>query len=304
MFEELFQPGNNSPFSEKAYDPNAVQALGKAQTAQSGIDPQLLAQLKAQTLGNGPSLSQGVLRQAQDQNLSNQLALAGSLNGVTNPGMALRTVSTNLGAMNQQAAMQAAQARMAEQLAAQQGVASLGQQQQQSNQFNAGQHNQILSQDTASANAMRAAQNAQIATQSDQTQKAANGFTNQLIGGTLNGLGSVAQSAGLPVNPFAPASAASDENMKRDIKPAHHQIREFLDSLEPHEYEYKQTFLPGTAPGKHISAMAQELEKTPVGKQMINQDAAGKTVDYGRGLGTFLAALADMHQRVKALEKK
>ena len=51
--------------------------------------------------------------------------------------------------------------------------------------------------------------------------------------------------------------------------------------------------------------MAQELEKAgPVGRAMVEDTPDGKMVHYGRGLATMLAAQADLHARLKAVENK
>jgi hypothetical protein len=50
--------------------------------------------------------------------------------------------------------------------------------------------------------------------------------------------------------------------------------------------------------------MAQELEKSELGRRLVKDTPSGKMVDYGRGLGTMLAAIADMNSRVKELETR
>lgn len=114
----------------------------------------------------------------------------------------------------------------------------------------------------------------------------------QLVGGIIGG----AAQAG--------AAAASDERVKKEIKPAHKEIRSFLDSLGVHSYKYKDDEKPLRGKDRYVSAMAQELEKTEIGKSMVKDTKDGKVVDYGKGFGTMLAAQADLHQRLKQLEKK
>lgn len=93
----------------------------------------------------------------------------------------------------------------------------------------------------------------------------------------------------------------SDENLKSDIKSA--DMGGFLDKLKAHKYEYKNPDMPGAGDGTHYSVMAQELEKTPVGAAMVKDTPDGKVVDYGKGFGTMLASMAEMHDRLKKLEK-
>jgi hypothetical protein len=98
----------------------------------------------------------------------------------------------------------------------------------------------------------------------------------------------------------ADAVQRSDENAKTDIKPGEKKLAEFLESLDAHDYVYKEPKRDGE--GRHVSVMAQELEKSELGKKMVFEDEHGKLVDYSKGLPAMLAAIASMHKRVKTLE--
>ncbi|TXH18368.1 MAG: hypothetical protein E6R03_02340 [Hyphomicrobiaceae bacterium] len=76
-------------------------------------------QLAAQALGQAPSLAESQLKQAMDQNLKQQAALASSQLGA-NSGLALRRVLDSTAAANQQLSQAATQQRLVERLAAQQ----------------------------------------------------------------------------------------------------------------------------------------------------------------------------------------
>jgi hypothetical protein len=98
----------------------------------------------------------------------------------------------------------------------------------------------------------------------------------------------------------AGGTAISDERAKdeiRDFDPS-----EFLDAITGYKYKYKDKKKNGE--GDHAGVMAQDLEKTSVGKSMVEDTKDGKVVDYGKGFGTILACLADMHDRVKKVEGK
>ncbi len=73
-----------------------------------------------------------------------------------------------------------------------------------------------------------------------------------------------------------------------------------MDSLTSYKYHYKKPEKHGE--GQHYGVMAQDLEKTPEGSAMVEDTPEGKKVDYGQGFGTLLAAMADVHRRVKDLE--
>lgn len=97
----------------------------------------------------------------------------------------------------------------------------------------------------------------------------------------------------------------SDERSKKNVKPGSDAVAGWLDELKPYQYEYKDPHADGAAPGKHVSVMAQDLERTSLGKSAVIEGADGmKQVDYGRLGGLSLAAIVDMHNRLKAVEKK
>lgn len=96
------------------------------------------------------------------------------------------------------------------------------------------------------------------------------------------------------------AAMMSDENEKKNIKPF--SASEFLDNIVPSKYHYKNSERDGA--GMHASPMAQDLEKSAVGKSMVKDTPDGKMVDYGKGFGAILASLVDVHNRVKKIEGK
>lgn len=101
----------------------------------------------------------------------------------------------------------------------------------------------------------------------------------------------------------AAAIAASDRNMKKNIKP-NKETQAFLNALSDNEYEYKDHSLPGTQSGKNYGPMAQDLEKTAMGKTAVRETANGKYVDSARGFLLALSGLANLNQRLSALEAK
>lgn len=94
----------------------------------------------------------------------------------------------------------------------------------------------------------------------------------------------------------------SDENKKKNIKKATSKIRDLLDNLDAYEYEYKEPEKYGE--GEHVSVMAQDLEKSDLGKDMIVDTEEGKMVDYSKSLPAIMASLGEMHKRISKLEKK
>lgn len=96
--------------------------------------------------------------------------------------------------------------------------------------------------------------------------------------------------------------AKSDERSK-DVggKP---DLDAFMASLKPAEFRYKDPSAAGAAPGENVGVMAQDVEKTPVGKTMVKNTAGGKMLDMQKGFGVILAALASLHDKYEELEAK
>jgi hypothetical protein len=48
--------------------------------------------------------------------------------------------------------------------------------------------------------------------------------------------------------------------------------------------------------------MAQDLEKSQLGNQMVEESKDGKKINFAKGFAAILAANADLHRRLKAVE--
>lgn len=99
------------------------------------------------------------------------------------------------------------------------------------------------------------------------------------------------------------AAEISDKNKKKNIK--QDIKKDFLDALTAYTYDYKNPKDPGAGEGRHMSVMAQDLEKTEIGKSMVKTLEDGtKMVDYGKGFGAILAAQAHLNKRLEEIDKK
>lgn len=98
----------------------------------------------------------------------------------------------------------------------------------------------------------------------------------------------------------------SDERLKQNIKPADNEVENFMDDLSPHKYQYKDKVAdkPGGGRGNRISVMAQELEKSKLGKKTVSNEKDGKMVDYDKMQPIQLAAIANLNKRLNKLEGK
>lgn len=272
------------------------QAFMQALQAQNGIANQNAAFQGYQGLANGtgPNPAQAQLAQATQANVANQAALAAGQRGASqNVGMIARGAAQQGANAQQQAAGQAATMGAQQQIQGLQGMAGIAGQ-QVGNQAQATQgYNQAAQSEQANLfGAQGAYNNAQAGIYNNmntanqgvaiQNNKAQQG----IFGGLLGGSGAV----------------LSDKNQKTDVKPADDKIKDFLDKAGAHEYSYKDSSMPGASPGKHVSPMAQELEKSEIGKQMVIDTPNGKGVDYGKSMGTLVAALASLNKRLDSME--
>jgi hypothetical protein len=264
-----------------------------------------------------PTAAQGQLQRATDANISQAMALGASQRGAGHGG-ALRAIANQTAGAQQQAAGDSAMLRMQEQQGAQNQLGQLlsGARGQDLSQAGMAQQGAMANQSASLQQQQLNNQMVQYFTsmgmQLDQAQQAAaqaldaakaqryglmrgldiqsQGQTNQLIGAGLAAGGS-AIAAG--------AASYSDERLKKDIKGADDKTYSFLDALNASKYRYKDEDLDD---GERVSVMAQELEKSELGKGFVFETPRGKAVDYGKGLGTLLAAQSSLHKRLKALE--
>lgn len=262
-----------------------LSKLSSAENAYGQITPaqQALAQaLTAQSQGQGPNIAQLQLEQATNRNIEQNAGLLGSQRGM-NPALASRLIAQNSARAGQEAAGQSGIMRAQQQLAAQSQLGGLlGTEAQQEIQ-----RQQILQ-------GAQAAQNSAI----NQGALGAQGLTadaskqnsqtaGQIAGGLMGGAGSAA------------AAMFSDERVKKDITDANKSSYDFLEKIGAHKYKYKDKSM---GEGEYISPMAQELEKTPQGKDLVEDTPAGKVVDMGHAAGLLMANQAALHDRLKELE--
>lgn len=95
-------------------------------------------------------------------------------------------------------------------------------------------------------------------------------------------------------------SFLSDETKKKNIQPeADDELLNFLDKLGANKYEYKDE---SNGKGKRFGPMAQELEKSEIGKSMVKDTPEGKKLDVAGVVGATTAATAAVRRKQKELE--
>jgi hypothetical protein len=92
----------------------------------------------------------------------------------------------------------------------------------------------------------------------------------------------------------------SDERQKEAVEDAKPSLMQFLGTIGAHQYEYRNPELDGA--GTYVSPMAQELERTDLGKSAVLDTPRGKMVDYGRLGGINLAAVSVVHRELEKVK--
>lgn len=269
-----------------------AQDIGFAE-AQAGLEQQ--AALANQSAANQFALAQGAMSQeaaARNQAALNDFALQqGSLNqqaALANQATA-NQFELQQAAMNQQTALANLQGRLANQTQTDAAMAALN---QQIAGLSMGEQEALRNLEILKMQRELGLEGLRSGASATQQQNVL-GF----IGG-LAGAGATVASAGKA----APAAAAaSDENLKHNIKTSDKEISSFLEAIKSHSYDYKDK---KWGDGRYISPMAQELEKSSIGRSMVIDTPEGKIVDYARGSGTYLAAASMLNRRLKEIEKR
>ena len=107
----------------------------------------------------------------------------------------------------------------------------------------------------------------------------------------------------------AAGSIASDEDEKIGADGHVSLVDQFLRSIHPYSYEYRnpadEPRAGGPTGGRYLGVMAQDLERVPaVGHQLVTDTPSGKRISTGAGLSAALAGLARLNERVSAVEGK
>lgn len=166
------------------------------------------------------------------------------------------------------------------------------------------------------ANALSADQTNTTATLTQQQQDAlakqnaaANALTASGQGVTAAGDAATAKAAaakatGDLITGLVGAGAKSDRRAKENITDANQSdLAKLLKDLgSPKAYDYKEPDSVGAAPGRNFGPLAQDIERSRIGKSIVKDTSDGKMVDVNRALLVALAALGHVDKRVRGLE--
>ena len=298
-------PGTN-PYATAAAGggPTAAAPTGVAANPTApGMDTSQEAQFRAGQVGlaqhladviNGktPSVAQMQMQQAFQQQQAQQLGMAAAMGRGGNQALAMRSAMNNTGNLGAQQAAASAIQR------AQESATATGQMGSVLNEgrggdvniANANQQSQIS---TRGQNISQAQNQAQNVLQANANQQSA-------YGTAFNAAAANRQAnANLLSAGAGAASMLSDKRAKTGIKEEpSDDLQSFLEQIKPVSYRYK------TSPkDSKVGVIAQDVERSKVGKTMVHSTPAGKAIDIPAATGAMLAALADVHKRVSNLER-
>lgn len=239
----------------------------------AAMQKQSLYDLQRAASGKGPSIAREQLKAAQERTLASQIAAAQARPN-RNVSGTQRQLIAERGQSGREIAQAGAAGQVAEQLAA---------------------RDAILAQ--ADMNLNR-----QAGLQSLEAQRRAGNAaaSNQLTGALIGAAGQIGASAISADKKDTPKETPSDKTLKSDIKPAEQKVKSFLDEISSKEYRYKPEVNRGNA--KKVGVMAQDLEKSELGKSLVIEKSGKKHIDMESGFSAMLAAQAHLNKRINKLE--
>lgn len=310
---ESMGPGkiNTGAFQDPALEQNKKlleeQRKRQEEQAQAGYggqqlagqqQQQLIGQMQQRVLGQAPSVAELQMNRGMDMARQALASQAASQRGVSG-GLAQRQLGRATAGTMQEQAAQGGLLRAQEQQQAEQSLAGLLGQTRGQDQALMAQANQLAQQYMAMGMGADQAQFLANMKLEELRQGARQGQAQvgaQQQAALLGGLASIGAAAAMP------AAVASDENLKMNIKDGAKDVGKFLKALSAKSYDYKDTSIPGTAEGKRYGIIAQDLEKSEMGKSLVKDTIHGKMVDVPQSVGALLAAVSHLNKRLDKLE--
>ncbi len=273
-----------APTEPTAADSTIAQAEADAARIREQ-QQQHINRLTGQLDGNAPSVAELQLRRGLNQATAQQYAMANSARGY-DPALAQRGAANNAALIAGQGNEAAALLRASESAQIRGELATaLGMTRGQDLE-GGGLGVQMRGQDIQMQMARLQAEMQKYGIDAQKQAQMMN-FFSQLFGAGVGALG-----AGM---------ATSDRRAKKEVRGAKRDTADFLKALKSYRYKYKNAKADGE--GEHFGIMAQDLEKSRVGRSMVVEIAGKKMVDTRRGFGAVLAATAEMNRRLEKLEK-
>jgi hypothetical protein len=134
-------------------------------------------------------------------------------------------------------------------------------------------------------------------------EKAGLGNVGKSVGGAVSNIG---KSVGGAIKSIGGGGGIkiSDEDLKTDIDYTPQDVQKFMDRIKPAAYNYKEEVKdsPLASENRELGVMAQDLEKSELGKEAVHDTPNGKVVDYDNLEPKMLASIAALNKRLKQLE--
>lgn len=284
--------------------------LGGAEQARAQQQT-LAGQLARSAAGLGPSLAEMQTRQGFEQAINAQAAMAGGQRG--NPALAQRIAAGQSAQLLGQGAQAAGMARLAEQQQAQQALAGLLGTQRQQDLGTAGLAQGLIGtgvQAQLGAGGLSAGLAGQQLAAAQGTQQATTQVGLAERQAQAEELARrqqmIMQGVGMGLQTFGGLAGLSDRRSKRDVAPASSSdVRRTLRSLRPSRYKYRAEHEAEGGSGERIGIMAQDLERTDLGRSLVREGPDGlKRIDVAGLVGTLAASVADQQARLDRMESK
>jgi endosialidase-like protein len=281
--------GGNLQFRNPEEQPD-IAGLGINLGANNaGLDDMTSALEAARKRASGETLSlaEQQLKSGQEGALRGATALGAMGRGGNIGGMQAQTQATGAGILAG-TNTQAAQMRIQEQQIAEQQAASIAQAMMQQEY-----QNRALAQ---AGDLATNQQNIEWKLGLGQQAIARSGLDMEQMGQWLNFGTKMANTAGTVVQ----GATGSDERMKDNLRDSPGAASALVGSLPTtKEFDYKPGF---ETPGHKVGFSAQELERSPLGSQLVIDTPKGKYIDDGNAAILALAASAEQQKEIEELK--
>lgn len=92
---------------------------------------------------------------------------------------------------------------------------------------------------------------------------------------------------------------------KKFQQPNENEMQQFEQSLKPSKYAYKRGSVADDGGQEHVTPMAQNIEKSKIGKTVVKKDAQGyRKLDIPQLTSTLAGGIYDLNKRLQKLERK
>jgi len=105
---------------------------------------------------------------------------------------------------------------------------------------------------------------------------------------------------GMSAKSTSPEVVASDKNLKKEVKQSKKYVDEMLEKLKPYTFKYKNS---KHGEGDRVGIMAQDLERSKMGKMLVKNTPEGKAIDVKNAVGAVMASQARIMEKLKKLEE-